>query len=218
MKIFLQKRLTLLVFLLGVVGNLLAQGNTNMVLVAETDFSCSYRPNASLASIVEVDGFGKSLIEPTLSTSLKLASTTKSTEKKSNFLSQAQYAITSNPAHLDSLRMIDKNKWGFVTSTTKSGQTYLVMDVNGLKNNSDYRAEIEYTVPLTNKEIQSTQYNVTLRAVINPDPNNNVYGETGRNLDCHTINEGHTRTLIITQNSNAKTFFMLNSFRSVYFI
>ena len=109
MKIFLQKQLTLLVFLLGVVGNLLAQGNTNMVLVAETDFSCSGKGSTSnFASIDKVDGFGNSLIKPRLLTSLSLATTTRSTEKKSDFLSKAQYAITSNPKKLDELRMIDE--------------------------------------------------------------------------------------------------------------
>lgn len=202
MKIFLQKRLTLLVFLLGVVGNLLAQGNTNMVLVAETDFSCSGKGSTSnFASIDKVDGFGNSLIKPRLLTSLSLATTTRSTEKKSDFLSKAQYAITSNPKKLDELRMIDEEGWGFVTSTTKSEQVLLNMIVNGLKDKSDYKVEIKYSVPLTDNEIQSSHYNVTLRAIANPDYNNTTNGELSQNLDSHMIKSGHTSTLVVTPNS-----------------
>lgn len=202
MKKNIQKRLALLVFLLGVAGNLLAQGSTNMALVAETDFSCSIQDSTkSFISLTEVDGFGNSLIKPRLSTSLPLATTTRSTEKKSDFLSKAQYAITSNPKNLDELRMIDEEGGGFVTSTTKSGQVLLNMTVNGLKDKSDYRVEIEYSVPLTDNEIQSSYYNVALRAIANPDYNNTTNGELGQDLDSHTIKAGHTSTLVVTQNS-----------------
>ena len=207
MKKILQKQLVLPVFLLlGAIGNLLAQGSTSMVLVAETDFSCSFLDSTTnYASIDEVDGFGNSLIEPRLSTGLSLTKTTRSTAAKSDFLSKAQYAITSNPKKLDELRMLDEEGWGFVSSTTKSGQILLNMIINGLKDKSDYRVEIEYFVPLTADEIESSLYNVSLRAVVNPTPGNETGGAStqGSNqfLEHNTLREGYTNTLSITQAS-----------------
>ncbi|MBR5695740.1 MAG: hypothetical protein IKX43_05835 [Paludibacteraceae bacterium] len=207
MKKILQKQLVLPVFLLlGAIGNLLAQGSTNMLLVAETDFSCSALDSTTnYASIDEVDGFGNSLIEPRLSTSLLLTTTTRSTAAKSDFLSKAQYAITSNPKKLDELRMLDEEGWGFVSSTTVSGKVILSLSVSGLKDNSNYRVEIEYYVPLTADEIKSSSYNVSLRAVVNPTAYNETSGAStqGSNQlpDLNTLREGYTNTLSITQAS-----------------
>ncbi|MBP5480632.1 MAG: hypothetical protein J6Y22_02645 [Paludibacteraceae bacterium] len=207
MKKILQKQLVLPVFLLlGAIGNLLAQGSTNMILVAETDFSCSVLDSTTnFASIDEVDGFGNSLIEPRLSTSLPLTTTTRSTATKSDFLSKAQYAITSNPKKLDELRMLDEEGWGFVSSTTVGGKVILSLSVSGLKDNSNYRVEIEYYVPLTADEIKTSSYNVSLRAVVNPTPGNETGGAStqGSNQlpDHNTLREGYTNTLSITQAS-----------------
>ncbi|MBO7608351.1 MAG: hypothetical protein J6T28_12175, partial [Paludibacteraceae bacterium] len=200
MKKILQKQLVLPVFLLlGAIGNLLAQGSTNMILVAETDFSCSVLDSTTnFASIDEVDGFGNSLIEPRLSTSLPLTTTTRSTATKSDFLSKAQYAITSNPKKLDELRMLDEEGWGFVSSTTVGGKVILSLSVSGLKDNSNYRVEIEYYVPLTADEIKTSSYNVSLRAVVNPTPCNETGGAStqGSNqlTDHNTLREGYTNT------------------------
>ena len=177
-----------------------------MLLVAETDFSCSALDSTTnYASIDEVDGFGNSLIEPRLSTSLLLTTTTRSTAAKSDFLSKAQYAITSNPKKLDELRMLDEEGWGFVSSTTVSGKVILSLSVSGLKDNSNYRVEIEYYVPLTADEIKSSSYNVSLRAVVNPTAYNETSGAStqGSNQlpDLNTLREGYTNTLSITQAS-----------------
>ena len=206
MKKILQKQLTLFVFLLGMVGSALAQGNTSMVLVAETDFSCSSLDSTTnYASIDEVDGFGNSLIEPRLSTGLPLTKTTRSTAAKSDFLSKAQYAITSNPKKLDELRMLDEEGWGFVSSTAQGGKFLLSMEVNGLKKSSDYKVEIEYFVPLTADEIESSLYNVSLRAVVNPAPGNETGGAStqGSNQlpDYNILREGYTNTFVINQHS-----------------
>ena len=154
------KRLTLLVFLLGMVGSVLAQGGTqNLPLVAETDFSCSMKdPDAALASIDEVDGFGKSFLTPYLTTRLTLAKTTKSTETESDFLSKFQYAVTPNPVRLDAYRFYDNGdngEWGFVVSggNNASFQKMLSFDVTGVKNGGKYRVEVDICNPFDSTKI-----------------------------------------------------------------
>ncbi|MBO7428392.1 MAG: hypothetical protein J6U08_06760 [Paludibacteraceae bacterium] len=166
------KCLAFLTLLLGMWVNALAQQASLLPLVAETDFSCSNKgPNTSIASIEEVDGFGKSILTPKLSTPLTLATTTKSTATKSDFLSRVQYAVTSNPIRLDTLRFYDNDndgEWGFVVSggSTAQGKKMLSLDVTGVKNGGKYRVEIDFCNPFNTNE-NPPMYSAQIRIGVN---------------------------------------------------
>ena len=205
MKKTLQKRMAILVFLLGIAGNFFAQ---DMTLVSETDFSCSYKPNARIASIDEVDGFGNSLIEPSLSTSLTLASTTKSTDTTSDFLGRnTLFAITSNPSFLDERRLINEDVWGFVISgmPTNSQAPILGFSVSGLKPNSNYRVEVEMCLPLSEDFLADmNSYNSKLKVSVN----NTMAGQSGtssKGFDKNTNKSGDTERIIISYTNGRVT-------------
>ena len=194
------KCLTICVLCLISGGNLFAQRD-NLVLVSGTDFSSTVTGTGTTEKTIwdinEVDGF-LGIIRPTLSTSLSIATTTKTTTTKSDFLSKAQFAITNNPNALDELRMVDEDMWGFVSSTTKDRQSYLTLSVSGLKNGNNFRVEIEYFVPLTTEYVKSTQYNVSLRAIVNPDESNGTNGSsTGDLLNFNSDAGGKSGTFIL---------------------
>ena len=161
MKKSLQKSLGLFVFLLGMVGSALAQGAQMLPLVAETDFSCSDKDSmASFAAIGEVNGFGRSYFTPTLSTPLNVVTSTKSTTTESDFLSKMQYAVTSNPIRLDSLRFFDNENngiWGFVVSGKNIiNEPILSFNVSGVKNGGKYRIEIDICNPLSKDYLETS--------------------------------------------------------------
>ena len=146
-------------------------GNTGLPLVAETDFSSSTKSSKDyFAALVEVDGFGKSVIMPHLQTSISLMTSTKSTATKSDFLSKYQYGVTSNPVRLDSLRFKDNNdngEWGFVVSGgAMANQKMLSFDVSGLKDGGRYKVEIDYCNPFATGEIPAG-YAAQIRVGVN---------------------------------------------------
>ena len=166
------KCLAFLTLLLGMWVNALAQQTAQLQLVAETDFSCSGKGlGAAIASIEEVDGFGKSILTPKLSTPLTLATTTKSTATKSDFLSKAQYAVTPNPIRLDTLRFYDNEnngEWGLVVSggSTTQGKKMLSFDVTGVKDGGKYRVEVDFCNPFNTKE-NPPMYSAQIRIGVN---------------------------------------------------
>lgn len=190
--------------------DLSAQGN--LLLVSGTDFSCSKKdPGDYFANINEVDGWLGFITPSSLNTPMSLVKSTKSTIASSDFLSKAQFAITPNSIRLDSLRMFDDEDWGFVTSTTTSGQVLLSMSVPGLKDGGNYRVEIDYFLPFTdaymdkaNKQVKPyiNSYSAKIRAVVNPDtPQNQTAGDGTKGFDRNTNSGGDHETLIITNMS-----------------
>ena len=157
-------------------GSIFAQGLTpSLPLVAETDFSSSTKdPDAAFASMDEVDGFGKSVITPHVSTNLTIAKTLKTTATKSDFLSKVQYAVTPNPIRLDSIRFDDNNdsgEWGFVVSggSTAQGQKMLTLDVSGVKDGGRYRVEVDFCNPFNTSE-NPPGYAAQIRIGVNNGP------------------------------------------------
>ena len=174
-------------------GSLLAQpgwggggGATNLPLVAETDFSSSTKEaGAYFASVEEVDGFGQSVILPSVSTGLSLVKTTKSTETKSDFLSKVQYAVTPNPIRVDSFRFNDNKdsgEWGFIVSGGSTGaqsnQKMLSFDVFGVKNGGRYRVEIEICNPFDAGEVPAG-YSAQVRVGVNNAATSNGSDQSG---------------------------------------
>ena len=125
----------------------------NLPLVAEVDFSAKGEDDAYYISTDMVDGIGNSVLPADLTTSMKLIDSTAADDKKSTFLDNTRYAITTNPVRLDSVRMADTGdgEWGFVVSGGKMGfnnQRAFTYTIGGLKNNGRYRVEVEYCNPL----------------------------------------------------------------------
>ena len=188
-------------------GEPLFAQNNNLILVSGTDFSSSVTGSGTDPKVIwdinEVDGF-LGLIIPSLSTSAgSLATTTKSTATRSDFLGKAQYAVTNNPYGLDELRMIDKDGWGLVLSTLVPNRSLFSMSVSGLKDNSNYRVEIEYMVPLTNDAIAESHYNSMLRVAVNANDEQNYIGngKQGEDLDGNNnlkTGEGHTGKITVS--------------------
>ena len=205
------KRIVLLSKLLALCVVCLLSGEplfaqNNLVLVSGTDFSSSVTGTGTDPKVIwdinEVDGF-LGLIVPTLSTSAgSLATTTKSTATRSDFLGKAQYAVTNNPYGLDELRMIDEDVWGLALSTLAPNRSLFSMSVAGLKDNSNFRIEIEYMVPLTNDAIAESHYNSMLRVAVNTDDQNYINnGKQGEDLDANNnlkTGEGHTGKITVT--------------------
>ena len=151
MKTKFLKRLLSWTFLLGVSSGAMAQNN--LPLVAEVDFSAKGEDDAYYISTDMVDGIGNSVLPADLTTSMKLIDSTAANDKKSTFLDNTRYAITTNPVRLDSVRMADTGdgEWGFVVSGGKMGfnnQRAFTYTIGGLKNNGRYRVEVEYCNPL----------------------------------------------------------------------
>ncbi len=188
-------------------GEPLFAQNNNLILVSGTDFSSSVTGSGTDPKVIwdinEVDGF-LGLIVPTLSTSAgTLATTTKTTATRSDFLGKAQYAVTNNPYGLDELRMIDEEGWGLVLSTLAPNRSLFSMSVAGLKDNSNYRVEIEYMVPLTNDAIAESHYNSMLRVAVNANDDQNYInnGKQGEDLDANNnlkTGEGHKGKITVT--------------------
>nr|MCR5497757.1 hypothetical protein [Paludibacteraceae bacterium] len=182
-------------------GSVFAQNN--LVLVSGTDFSCSGKdPDDHIASVDDVDG-DLGILHPFLKTSLRLATTTKSTAASSDFLGRnTLYAITPNPMLLDERRLMDEDGWGFVVSglpTSPQDQTpVLEFSVHGLKPGSDYRVEVEMVLPLSADFLADmNSYNPKLKVSVN----NTNQGQSGTNssgFDKNRDRSGATETITIS--------------------
>ena len=189
----LRKRLFYLLFLLvGMCGNLLAQ--QNLSLVAEVDFSVKGKESAQALSLDMVDGIGNTIVPIQLSTDLEKIDTIYYNQTKSSFLDKSCYAITYNPTHLDSLRLMDygeSGEWGFIISAGKRqmNQRVLTCLVGGLKNlkeGKNCKVVLEYCNPHLD-----SYFNITAS---NPYPHSNssYNGEISVNIgDNNHIENNH---------------------------
>lgn len=160
---------------------------TNLPLVASTDFSVIGGENVNYHSIDMLNNFG-GLIQPTFKVNFSLPDSTTSTVKESAFLYGQHYAITSNPSKLDSLRFIDNKdsgEWGLIISNgdgVAPKDPVFSMEVNGLKNNGNYRVVVEICNPHSESylDISGTNKGPHLRggynATIKIAANNSLYG------------------------------------------
>ncbi len=163
MNLFLRRKLSLCLMgaLCVVSGWAQFPSSTQLPLVAETDFSVS-KSGSPFYSIEDVDGFGNSIIRPTLRVDkIGLLDEVSSTVSKSSFFEKNVYAVTSNPIQVDSFRLLDNgdDEWGIIFSGGKSGfQSGTLLDfvVDGLKPNSSYRVEIEIVNPLSKNYLSTS--------------------------------------------------------------
>lgn len=161
-----QHFLTIWLFLIGLLlGNsdVYAQfAPTNLPLVTSTEFKVVGGENDAYHSLDEVNDF-EGLITPTFKINFSLPDSLVSTEKKSSFIDEQHYAITSNPSNLDSLRLYDNEDsgdWGIVISngksTTSMKNPVFSMEVTGLKNNGKYRVVVEVCNPHPTKYLNTS--------------------------------------------------------------
>lgn len=167
-----------LAFWLFLVGLLLGSSNAyaqwpggggtadNLVLVSSTDFSVAGGEDSFYHSTDLITGFD-GIVKPHIFigdgyTTPKSCATeygNKTLGHKSSFsdfLEGKHYAVTNNAVRLDSFRMNDYGKagqWGIVFSTDKGVtgppiQKLMTYSVRGLKNNGNYRVEVEVCNPL----------------------------------------------------------------------
>lgn len=134
-------------------------------LISETDFSVAEGTN-DYYSVEMTDGFVNSKAIPHISVeSIPLADGTESTETKSDFLDEPHYAITSNPALLDNIRL-DNYDWGGLifsagkgTNKISEGTKILSYIVSGLKNGGEYEVVVEYCNPLSTTYLNTSGSN-----------------------------------------------------------
>ncbi|MCQ2189239.1 MAG: hypothetical protein MJZ00_04935, partial [Paludibacteraceae bacterium] len=154
-----------------------------MVLVTDIDFSCPSKAADEFGSFNEVGDFGGILKPSSIISGVNLAETTEFTVAASDFLSDPQYAIVSNPIVLDSLRMDDKDVKGAVFTNVSQGTILMSFSVGGLKDDGNYEIEIDYYLPHSKKYLNtagdapkphlSGGYSCTFKAVANPDTEGN---------------------------------------------
>lgn len=133
-------------------------------LISETDFSVAEGTN-DYYSVDMINGFGNSIVPHISVGSIPLADGTESTETKSDFLEEPHYAITSNPALLDNIRL-DNYDWGGLifsagkgTNKISEGTKILSYIVSGLKNGGEYEVVVEYCNPLSTTYLNTSGSN-----------------------------------------------------------
>ncbi len=133
-------------------------------LISETDFSVAEGTN-DYYSVDMINGFGNSIVPHISVESIPLADGTESTETKSDFLDEPHYAITSNPALLDNIRL-DNYDWGGLifsagkgTNKISEGTKILSYIVSGLKNGGEYEVVVEYCNPLSTTYLNTSGSN-----------------------------------------------------------
>lgn len=133
-------------------------------LISETDFSVAEGTN-DYYSVDMINGFGNSIVPHISVESIPLADGTESTETKSDFLDEPHYAITSNPALLDNIRL-DNYDWGGLifsagkgTNKISEGTKILSYTVSGLKNGGKYEVLVEYCNPLSTTYLNTSGSN-----------------------------------------------------------
>lgn len=98
-----------------------------------TDFSVSHMNGKKIFSIDEVDGFGRSLIKPTLKIeNASLPVSYAVTRDSSPVFGDSVYAVAYNPYSLDSLRMCNSGSWGLLLGNNASSPTVLHFLVEGI--------------------------------------------------------------------------------------
>lgn len=117
------------------------------VLVAGTDFSCAGYEDEAYVSVNEITGW-LGIIQPQLTVNLPLTkdANVNATKKTGTFVDGKYYAITNNPAKLDSFRLYDNDEshWGLVLPKMSANETMLTFQVSGLKPAAAYTVEVEY--------------------------------------------------------------------------
>ncbi|MCQ2958599.1 MAG: hypothetical protein MJ198_00225 [Bacteroidales bacterium] len=120
---------------------------SSQVLVAGTDFSCAGKEKDAYASVDDITGW-LGILQPQISVSLPLTKDANVDTKKGTgtFVDGKYYAITNNPAKLDSFRLYDNKEdyWGLVLPKMSENTTMLTFSVAGLKPAAKYTVEVEY--------------------------------------------------------------------------
>ncbi len=133
-------------------------------LISETDFSVAEGTN-DYYSVDMINGFGNSIVPQISVESIPLADGTESTRTESDFMDEPHYAITSNPALLDNIRL-DNYDWGGLifsagkgTNKISEGTKILSYIVSGLKNGGEYEVVVEYCNPLSTTYLNTSGSN-----------------------------------------------------------
>ena len=141
------------------------KGVCALPLISETEFSVT-GGTKDYYSVEMSEGVVNSKAIPHISVeSIPLADGTEATETASDFLDEPHYAITSNPALLDNIRL-DNYDWGGLifsagkgTNKISEGTKILSYIVSGLKNGGEYEVVVEYCNPLSTTYLNTSGSN-----------------------------------------------------------
>lgn len=141
------------------------KGVCALPLISETEFSVT-GGTKDYYSVEMSEGVVNSKAIPHISVeSIPLADGTEATETTSDFLDEPHYAITSNPALLDNIRLNNSDWGGLIFSagkgTNKIGEDTKILSytVSGLKNGGKYEVLVEYCNPLSTTYLNTSGSN-----------------------------------------------------------